>query len=526
MHKSINKWRKTFSTLTVIAIVLVSGATWLTNIAHAAGGQLYTTVGASTVNPGGTVTVNIRINPGTPTDTVNIVLGYDTSKMMYVGTSYAGSPFDQQFGLSNSGGQVSFADAKLGQPGISSDSFVAAVSFVAATGSAGVGTASFSLAGSNAASSGTQTNPTIGTASSVTFVCASGQTGTPPNCTTPTTTGGGTGTGTTGGTGGTGGTKTTPPPVQSGTSAGTSSGGTGTTSTQAAKPQGTPATVTGQVVQYTRVSITCATKTASTAYIRYGINGNLTTSSPLSANGSSHTITLDPATLLPGMTYSYVVVSTDASGTVSQTSVQTFKTKGMQVTLTVTDKNHHPLKNKTVTLHSDPLTAKTNAKGEVTFTDVPLGLHHVVYAAGKKTYTQDVTVVNNIQTVADAQSAKPQTFLVAYNFEQSSLNLTWLWFGIILFVLVATIVLARTGHLGFALQLRSHNYTAPISAPIVVGSNTVGPQTIDTGSVMNDEQRASMQGHLDAIPNPSQPMPGTSLVPEENSSSSDQINRY
>lgn len=525
--KLMNKWRKPFSILTVIAVVAVGGATWFTNVAHAAGGQIYTTVGSNTVTPGGTVTVNVRINPSTPTDTVNVILTYP-STMTYANISYAGSPFDQHFGLTTGGGQVSFAAAMLGTS-VSTDSFIATVTFTAATGSTGTGTASFSLSGSNAASGGTPTNPTIGTASTVSFVCASGQTGTPPNCTTPTSGGSNGGTGSTGGTGNTGGSKTTTPPPSStstsktGTSSGTSAGGTGSTSTQTVKPQGTPASVTDQNVQYTKVSITCTTKTAATAYIRYGINGNLTSNTPVSPISNTHTIVLDPTTLLPGTTYSYVVVSTDANGTVSQTAVQTFKTKGIQVTLTLTDSNHKPLKNQTVTLHSDPMTGKTDDKGNVTFSDVPTGAHQVIYVNGKKTYTQAITVVNDIQTVGEAQTAEPQTFSVVYDFAQSTLNMLWVWLGIIVLIVIVLAVLGQTGHLGFAMQMRTHEYAAPISAPVVVGSNTTSPHEVGNNSMLNDEQRASVQEHLNAIPNPSQPVPGTSLAPRDDSSSNDQV---
>jgi len=517
----MNKWRKPLSILTVIAVVAVSGATWLMNVASAAGGQLYTSASSSTVTPGGTVSVNVRINPGTPTDTVNVVLNYDASKMTYASVSYAGSPFDQHFGFSASGGQVTFAAAILGNS-VSSDSLVAQINFTASA--SGSGTTSFNLTGSNAAYAGSATNPTFGAASSVSFVCPSGQTGTPPSCSTPST--GGTG-GTGGSTGGsTGGTKTTPPPkTTGGSTTNTSSGGTGSTSTTNTQPVGTPATVTGSEVQYTTATISCTTKTASTAYIRYGIGGQLTSNTAVDASGTTHKITLDPKTLLPGQTYSYVVVTTDASGKVSQTEVQTFRTKGMRVTLTLFDKNHKPLKNKTVTLHSDPMTGKTDGKGNVTFADVPLGNHSVVYTAGKTNYTKEISVLNNVKTEGQTQKAEAQTFSIVYGFAESSLSMLWVWLGVIVVVVAVLGLLARSGRLGFAMQMRNHDYAVPMSAPVVVGGNDSSPRQVGSDSTDNSQaQQVSVQEHLDAIPGPSAPSPGSTVAPKDETQSVDRTN--
>jgi hypothetical protein len=520
----MNKWRKPLSILTVIAVVAVSGVTWLMSVASAAGGQLYTSLGASTVTPGGTVSVNVRLNPGTPTDTVNVILNYDTSKMTYASVSYAGSPFDQHFGFSATGGQVTFAAAILGNS-VSSDSLVAQINFTAS--SSGSGTASFNLTGSNAAYAGSATNPTLGASSSVSFVCPSGQTGTPPSCTTPSTGGTGSTGGGTGSTGGsTGGTKTTTPPKTGGSTSSTSSGGTGSTSATNTQPVGTPATVVSSEVQYTKATINCTTKTASTAYIRYGIDGNLTTNTAVDASGTTHKIALDPSTLLPGTTYSYVVVTTDASGKVSQTEVHTLKTKGLQVTLTVFDKNHKPLKNKTVTLHSDPITGKTDDKGNVTFSDVPLGNHSIVYAAGKTSYTKQITVVNNVTTEGETQKAAAQTFSIVYGFAESSLNMLWVWLGIIVVVVAVLGLLARSGRLGFAMQMRNnHDYAMPMSAPVVVGGNDSSPRQVGPDSTnMNQAQQISVQEHLDAIPGPSAPSPGSTVAPKDETQPVDRMN--
>jgi hypothetical protein len=277
-------------------------------------------------------------------------------------------------------------------------------------------------------------------------------------------------------------------------------------------------------VQYTKATINCTTKTASTAYIRYGIGGQLTSNTAVDASSTTHKITLDPSTLVPGQTYSYVVVTTDASGKVSQTEVQTFKTKGLQVTLTVFDKNHKPLKNKTVTLHSDPLTGKTDDKGNVTFADVPLGNHSVVYTAGKTNYTKEITVLNNVTTEGETQKAEAQTFSIVYGFAESSLNMLWVWLGVIVVVAAVLGLLARSGRLGFAMQMRSHDYAAPLSAPVVVGGNDSSPHQVGPESTTSNQQQVSVQEHLDAIPGPSAPSPGSTVAPRDETQPVDRTN--
>jgi len=276
--------------------------------------------------------------------------------------------------------------------------------------------------------------------------------------------------------------------------------------------------VTGQDVQYTKASITFTTKIASTSYIRYGSGGYLTSQTAVSPSATTHTIALDPSLLLPGQTYSYVVVTTDAGGHVSQTAVQTIKTKGLQVSLTVVDKNHKPLKGKNVTLHSDPMTAKTDSKGQVTFSDVAPGNHQVIYTAGKKNYTQQVTVLNNIVTTGQTQSSEPQTFSVVYGFVQSTLPVAWVILAVAVVIIGAMVVLAQTGRLGFAMSMRSHNYGSPLASPIVVGGNNSAPHTVNSGSKMSEDEKASVQDHLNSIPDPSKPSPGSSVTPTDSGS--------
>jgi len=498
--------RKSISIFSISLVLALAGAGIYLPKALAASGQIYLSPSSGSVQSGNNITLSVRINPGTAVDTVSVNLTYDTTKLQYKSVDTSGSAFSNQIGLSASGGTINFAMVNLGGGTVSTDSLVAKVVFGAIASS---GSTNVSLSGSNAASGGTPTNPSTGSAA-ITITappatCPAGQTGTPPNCVTPSSggsgsTGGNTSSGgkTSGGTG----TKT-----GGSTSAGGSSQGTTSTNSLAAPK------ITDTAIQYSLATVHVSSAVPTTAYIKYGLDGQLITTTPVDPLGTTHAISLDPSVLIPGETYTYVVYTTNAKGITSQTASQTFQTKGLPVSFVVFDKNHEPLKDKKITLHSTPQTATTDSKGVVKFTSVSPGKHSIIYTDGKKTYAQNVTIASNVVTQGSSQSAEQQNFSIVYDFEQPASHTGLIiWVAVIILVIGLIVALERTGRLGMALQFKNRA-VAPVPGATVVTSdsyrlNAPGPNHSD------DPVSQSVQTGLDAIPNPGTPTPGSTVAPK------------
>jgi hypothetical protein len=215
------------------------------------------------------------------------------------------------------------------------------------------------------------------------------------------------------------------------------------------------------------------------------------------------------------MTYSYVVVTTDAQGIASQTAIQTFKTPGLKVVVGVFDSNHQPIKGKSVTLHSAPQTVKTDGNGFATFTDVAPGDHHVQYVVGGKTYAQMVTVANNVKTANGQQTAEPQNFSVVYNLVQTDAHLSsWIGLSVAVLVVATVVVLARLGRLGIAVQFRRSQEAPLTMQPVVVSGSSTSPVR-PTSQSSAPPAASVVEEHLHAIPNPTQPLPGSTVAPRE-----------
>lgn len=287
----------------VMFVVLANG--FSLKDARAATGQLYLSPGNTSAQAGGTVTLNVRINPGTNTDTVTVNVGYDPTKLQYVSIDYAGSPYNTQLGFSSTGSSVSFSSTELSGTPVSTDSFVAQLDFTALAGS---GSSALGLSG-NAAYAGTPTNPTV-VGGAVDFTspppatCPAGQTGAPPNCTVIA---------------GSGAVSSGLSPSQ-GSPANVSPVGHGSPN-KTVPPNPTPvsspvvpAAVINKNVQYSIAAFTVASSAPEKVYLRFGLNGQLTTNTSLSDLGTSHVVAIDPSLLVPGETYTYVVVSTNQQG--------------------------------------------------------------------------------------------------------------------------------------------------------------------------------------------------------------------
>lgn len=101
----------------------------------------------------------------------------------------------------------------------------------------------------------------------------------------------------------------------------------------------------------------------------------------------------------------------------------------------VFDKNNKPLRNKEVTLHSEPQTAKTDGDGFAVFKNVPIGNHTLSYETGGTTHEMPVYVAT-----ADAQT-------VVFDITQRNLIVMWaLLAGLVLSVVaLVTVLIRRSG---------------------------------------------------------------------------------
>jgi hypothetical protein len=392
----------------------------LTRQANAGTGTMYLT-GTSSVAHGGTVTLNLRINPGTAVTVVQSNIIYDATKLQYVGINTANSAFDTNINQSQSSGSIQIDRAKLSSAGVTTDSLIASITFTALPYS---GSTNVSLgASSNAAYDGAYTNPALAGAT-VNFTpgsCPAGQTGTPPNCTTPPASGGKTG-----------GTSSTP----NKTGSTSSSSSTPSTPNATSNPTPTPSqpaassTLTKPAIaktdfQYTQATITATTNVAAQVQLKYGLSADkLSFQTAPSQPGTTHTINVTENLPIATTVY-YQLVATD--GKTTQTSaVQNAKTKGLVANILLLDKNRKPITGQTVFIGGEK---KTSSKdGYVTFDTLTPGEHKIELASGNNKHTQSFVILANIVTEKGRQSTPQQNIFVVYrDYTPWSLLNQWPW---------------------------------------------------------------------------------------------------
>lgn len=397
---------------------LVSG------VGRAATGVIYVSPSSTSVQVGSVFSVAIRINPGTSVNAVQATMSYNASALQWLSNSIgAFSTCTQNTG---GGGSVTLSCAMLGTS-TSSDSLIASVSFKALVGS---GSSSLQLSNANAANNGTYTNPSVSNGSVSFYSPAPAPSPTPSSPTGPS------------------GSTSTRYSTSSGSSSAGSTSTTNSPTTQPTAQASTPApkvklNINNLVAQFDTASMKISTNVPVQVYLQYGINKqNLNLSTPASPLAKTNTISLDKAKLTPGTTYYYQIIAKDAQGNVTKSAVKSFTTKGYSVSVTVLDGQSRPLANQTVTLHSKPMTARTNSSGVATFTNVAPGVHHLEYTVGNSTYSQVVYVSNDFTTRNGTQTAAPQTAAVVLaGYAQKGQNPTALAVAIIILLIIALIVI-------------------------------------------------------------------------------------
>lgn len=398
--RSLKSSRPAMLSFAMIALLSMSVLIYLPQRASAIG-QLYLSPSSSSVQNGNNVIVSIRVDPGTSIDGVETKITYDQSKLQYVSTSDSGSAFTFATLTSGGNGTVDVWRGIFGA--VTDDSLVARVTFkaLAGSGSTTLNLSGYSTWGGN--SLGTTTG-----SSTVTFTSAApAPTPTPTPTPSPTP-------------------APTPSPSPSTTpTPSTSGGGTNTNSApsppSAPTPKDTPGAVNISVgsieTEFTKAKLTLNLSEEAKVSIRFGTTpDNLSIQTAQTGLGKNQEISLDEKLLFPGTTFYYQVIAENSAGVETISEVQSFKTKGYTVRISLQDKNSNPLINKTVTLYSDPVTAKTDEEGIAEFTDVAPGQHRIEYEQDGKVYSQDLLIEDNVQQdVLGVQTASVQNIAIVYN---------------------------------------------------------------------------------------------------------------
>lgn len=378
----------------VVPILLVAAFLLVVPKQALAIGSLYISPGTSSVQINSNVTVAIRINPGTSVDSVEAQLQYDSSKLQFVSINDSGSAFTLPLAQSGGGGTVSIERGIIGS--VTSDALVARVVFRALTGS---GSTSLSVSG-NAAWAGSYTSPSSGSAT-INFRSPSAPTPSNPTPTPPST-------------------PSTPRPNQN-----QQTPGTRQPSNVSVAAPGIPTAddddkvgVTAEIgeVQFTKAKLNVKTGNNARVYVRFGLGPEqLNYQTALTERGKTHEIAFDEKLLIPGTTFYYQVIAEGADGSRTIKGVTLFKTKGYTVRITVKDKENKPLKDKQLTLFSDPMSGRTDKQGVVEFNDVSPGQHKLEYKAGETTHSSTIQIEDAMQQDASGnQAAVVQNVSVVY----------------------------------------------------------------------------------------------------------------
>lgn len=495
--------------LLAVAITAVLGVSVIQRT-FAATGSIYVSPASATVQKGNNVTVEVRINPGVATDGVEFTMSYDTAKLQFVSMNAGGSPYPLELASSGGSGSVQMTRGHLTGTVSANNSLITKVTFKALAGGT---SATLGLSG-NSTTAGAYNNPGVSGASlSLANPPAPAPTPTPTPTPAPTPT-------------------PTPAPnpspaPDSGTptsgGSGSSSGGTPTSGQDVSN---TPETKPNQQttiaadkklqladLQFKKASFKITSSKRFRVYIKYGSGNQLNISTKLTGFAKEHTVGLDSKTLVPGTTYSYVVVTEDENGKTEQSSVSKFKTEGYTVRVSVLGKNNEPIKDQLVSLFSEPMTTRTNDEGIAVFEDVAPGKHSVQFENGGNTVTQAIEVLDNVVVRGATEIAEPQTFAVVFEDVDASplpLGVIVALVGV-LAIAGAFVYLMRAGKLE-AITSR-FNRPGP-GASGGTGGVVVGGPSGDAGS-SSPSSSSEVDEMLNKVPGTQHADPGSVISPNE-----------
>jgi hypothetical protein len=347
---------------------------------------------SSTVKNGTTFTVNIYENSGTePVNAVEADLSYPTSLLNFSSISSSSAcPINAQ----STGGSGSVKIARgCGNPpnGITGNQLVASVRFTAKANS-GIATVSF-VSGTKVISANTNqaipiTSMNGGKYTMRTNVAPSP----PPPSPSPTPH------------------PSPPPPSPSPTP--THSPSPSPTPTHSPSPSPSritpppPPSSDGPQLEGISVSdigkntatITWTTSKPATSEINYGITANYDLAGGNGKMTTSHKVVLSSELIVAGTTYHFSVKSVDNDGNVSTSADQTFRTKGVDVEVTVIDQSKKVISGATVKLGD--ISGKTGDNGRVLLKDMPVGklTGTVTYKGKEQNVSADIDPSNDSGT--------------------------------------------------------------------------------------------------------------------------------
>jgi hypothetical protein len=196
------------------------------------------------------------------------------------------------------------------------------------------------------------------------------------------------------------------------------------------------------------VHVTCTP--AARTFVKFGTEGKLIGStSPTPSAGGEFDIPLSGQMIRAGSKISYSVVAIGTTGEQLESAAQTFSTKGYTVRIKALDKNQKSLSNRQFTLHSDPITAKSDAGGVVTFANVSPG-RHTLELGGKDKFTQELDVEDTLNVATDGtQYAGTQNFSITFVKAAKTSNVfKTLTIIVVLLAIAGALVWVLVGHKG------------------------------------------------------------------------------
>jgi len=416
---------------------------------QAAPNQIYLSPSSVSVQNGNNFTVSLRATPGSPSDGVEATITYDQAKLQFVSIDSSSSAFNAQLAQSGGSGSVNIIRGSLSGT-VSADSMVAQITFKALAGS---GTTPLTISAGNMTSSGSYTSPSlVGATISLTtpvVVTPPVTPVTPPTQPTPSQN--------------TPKPSTTTPAPSTGTPTPNNTGTADAPPAPSAQKEVDLKQAQKHIEFNTGYFNVTAAKNVS-VYFVFGIDaGQLQSATTPTAFGTNHDIKLDGQLVSPGLTYYYKVIVKDEAGAVSESEVQSFKTKGYTVKMAIKDADGNPLKARKLALHSDPQAGETDASGEITFENVAPGDHHLEYEQGGKVYSETVTVASEpIQEAADGtQTAAAQDLAVVF----AELKLSKGGMAKFLPIVLILVVVAGAAGIFFFIRKRNQLAFAPSNQP-------------------------------------------------------------
>lgn len=156
------------------------------------------------------------------------------------------------------------------------------------------------------------------------------------------------------------------------------------------------------------------------AKLLYGLDGSTAIASEETELSTSPTITISRKTIVPGRTYTYVLVLTMEDGSVVQTDPATFRSKGYRLKFIMRHRDGKYLKHHKVKLNSEPRETTTNENGEAVFEDVEAGNHTLSFDVAGESITRPVTVAANEVASEDGADAEVPEQSLAIDIDKDS----------------------------------------------------------------------------------------------------------